>query len=127
MERDDAAVDLGPDRLVADVRVHRVGEVDRRGAGRQRLHRTLRREDVHLVVEEVGAERLHIFGSVLLVALPIHERLDPDHPLVVTFRALAMLVQPVCGNPELRLLVHLPRPQLDLERRAGRPDHGGVE
>jgi hypothetical protein len=36
---------------VAKIRVHRVGEVDRRGAGRQLDDRGLRREDVDAVVE----------------------------------------------------------------------------
>src|SRR5439155_11554779 len=38
VERDDPAVDLRAHRPVADVRVHGVGEVDRRRPGRPRLH-----------------------------------------------------------------------------------------
>ena len=34
-QRDDLAVDLGADAVVADLAVHLVGEVDRRGAARQ--------------------------------------------------------------------------------------------
>src|SRR5204863_520173 len=58
VERDDPAVDLRADHTVADVGVNRVGEVDRRRARRQYLHLALRREDVDLVREEVGAEGL---------------------------------------------------------------------
>src|ERR1700747_1960716 len=35
-QRSDLAVDLGADRHVADVGVHRIGEIDRGGAARQR-------------------------------------------------------------------------------------------
>ena len=127
VKRHDAAVDLRADGLVPDVGVDGIGEVDRRRARRQRLHLALRREDVHLVVEEIGAQRAHELGGVLVVALPIHQRLDPDDPLVVALRALATLVQPVRSDAELGFLVHLARPQLDLERRAGRPDHRRVQ
>ena len=126
MERHDAAVDLGADGLVADVGVDGVGEVDRRRALRQRLHLALRREDVDLVVEEVGAERLHELARVGLVLLPVQQRLHPGEPVVVLL-ALAALVEPVRGDPVLGLLVHLPRPHLDLERRPLGPDHGRVQ
>ena len=127
VQRHDAAVHLGADRLVADVGVHGVGEVDRRRAGRQRLHLALRREDVHLVVEEVGAERAHVLGGVLVVALPVHQRLHPGDPLVVALGRPAALVEPVRGDAVLGLLVHLARPHLDLERRPVRPDHRRVQ
>src|SRR6187200_2586458 len=94
-----------------------------RPALRQRLHLALRREDVDLVVEEVGAERLHELARVGLVLLPVHQRLDPGEPVVVLL-ALAALVEPVRRDPILRLLVHLARAHLDLERRPLRPDHG---
>ena len=53
MQRHDAAVDLRAHRAVADVGVHRVGEVDRGRAGGERLELALRREDVHLVRGEL--------------------------------------------------------------------------
>ena len=51
-QRRDLAVDLGADRHVADVGVHRIGEIDRRRAARQRDQLALRREAEHLVVEQ---------------------------------------------------------------------------
>src|SRR4029079_16043462 len=62
VERNDPAVHLGADSPVADVRVDGVCEVDGARAGRQRLDLALRREDVHLVVEEVGPQRSHVLG-----------------------------------------------------------------
>ena len=58
---------FAPDRAVADVRVHRVREVDRRRARRQHLHLALRREDVDLLGEEVGAQAAHVLARVLVL------------------------------------------------------------
>ena len=64
MQRNDAAVHLRTDRAMADIGVHRVGEVDRRCAGGQRLDRALRGEDEDLLVKEVGAQRLYELAGV---------------------------------------------------------------
>ena len=127
MERHDPAVDLRADGLVANVGVHRVREVDWRRTRRQRLHLALGREDVHLVAEQVCTKCAHVLGGVVVVALPVHQRLDPGDPLVVAFRGAATLVEPVRRNPELGLLVHLTRSHLDLERCPVRADHGRVQ
>ena len=82
VERNDPAVHLRADRAVTDVGVHRVGEVDRRRAGRQRLHLVLRREDEHLLVEEIGAEALHELARVGLVGVDVHELPHPGVPLL---------------------------------------------
>ena len=110
-----------------DVRVHRVREVDRRRARGEHLHLALRREDVHLVGEEVGAEAPHVLARILVLVLPVHERLDPREPLVVRLRGAPALVQPVRRDAVLGLLVHLARAHLDLERLPLGPDHGRVQ
>ena len=56
VERDDLAVHARADAAVADLGVHLVGEVERRGAGCERLDFALGREDVDLLLEEVGAQ-----------------------------------------------------------------------
>ena len=128
MQRDDAAVDLRADRAVADVGVDGVGEVDRRRVGRQHLDLALRREDVDLVVEEVGAEGLEELARVGLVLLPVHQLADPGEPLLVGLGVLlAALVAPVRGDAELGRLVHLARAHLDLERPALGPDDRRVQ
>ena len=71
VERHDPAVDACADGLVADVRVHRVGEVDRRRPRREHLDFALRRVDVDLVDEEVAAHRLLVLARVGLV-VPVH-------------------------------------------------------
>ena len=128
VQRHDAAVDLRADGAVADVGVHGVGEVDRRRVGRQHLDLALRREDVDLVVEEVGAEGLEELARVGLVLLPVHQLADPGEPLLVGLGVLlAALVAPVRGDAELGRLVHLARAHLDLERPALGPDDRRVQ
>ena len=51
-QRRDLAVDLAADRGIADVGMHRIGEVDRRRLARQRDQFALGREAEHLVVEQ---------------------------------------------------------------------------
>ena len=127
MQRDDPAVDLRADRAMAHVGVYRVGEVDRRRARGQRLHLSLRREDVHLLVEDVHAEGLHELPRIALVGVKVHQLLHPGDPLGVLRAALAALVHPVRCDSELRLAVHLARAHLDLERPPLRTDHRRVQ
>ena len=82
---------FAPTVLVADIGVDGVGEVDRGRALRQRLHLALRRKDIDLVVEEVGAERLHELATGRPRLLPVHQRLDPGEPVVVVLAGLPRL------------------------------------
>ena len=82
VERDDLAVHLGADAAVADVGVDRVGEVERGRAGGEVLDLALRREDEHLVLEEVDLERLEELGRVL-VALGLEQLAQPGHLLAL--------------------------------------------
>ena len=56
------AVDLGADAGVADVGVERIGEIDRRGAARQRDQPAARGEAEHLVLEQL---ELGVFEEIL--------------------------------------------------------------
>ena len=80
VERDDLAVHLRADAAVPDVGVDGVGEVERRRAGGEVLHLALRREDEHLVLEEIDLERLQELGGLLL-ALLLEELAQPGHLL----------------------------------------------
>ena len=131
-QRPELAVDLGADRHVADVGVHRIGEVDRRGAARQRDQLALRREAEHLVVEqfELGVlEKLFRVGA-------LGEQLDgAAQPRIgVRFarqhfgrRADAVLVERVRGDAVFGDLVHLAGADLQLDALLAGPDHGGVD
>ncbi len=123
-ERHDAPVDTRPDRAVADIGVDGVGEVDRRGTGRQLADLALRREDVDGVLVEVGAEGVHELTRVARVLLPLHHVPDPRRGVLA---GRLVLVEPVRRDAELRDAVHLGSADLDLERVTAGPDHGGVE
>ena len=77
MQRHDAAVDLRADTAMADVGVHAVGEVERRRSGRQALDLALGREHVHLVGEQVDAQRVHELPRIARVLLPVGELRQP--------------------------------------------------
>ncbi len=126
MQRDDLAVDLGPDAAVADVGVDLVGEVQRRGAGGKRLDLALRREDEDLVLEQVGLQGLGELLRVRDVLLPVHQLLEPLD-LVLARLARVLLVEPVGGDAVLRRLVHLVGADLDLQRAALGSDHRRVQ
>src|SRR3712207_4552862 len=103
VQRDDLAVDARADAAVADLRVDLVGEVQRRGAVRQRLDLALGREDEDLLVEEVDLQRLHELLGVLELLLPVEHVAQPlelllavgGRRLAVGALALALLVDPV--------------------------------
>ncbi len=77
VQRHDLAVDLGAHAAVADVGVDLVREVERRGAGGERLDLALGREDVDLVLHQLAAQVLGELLGVVLVALPVEQRLEP--------------------------------------------------
>src|SRR5947209_16543114 len=118
MQGNDLAVDLCADAAVADVGVDLVREVERGRAGLERLDLALRREDEHLVLEQVDLEALDELLRVLQLLLPVEQRLEPlDAVLGAVAVAVAVarvLVDPVRGDPELRRLVNVMRADLDL-------------
>ncbi|CVM75995.1 Uncharacterised protein [Streptococcus pneumoniae] len=127
-QRDELVVDPGADGAVADVGVDGVGEVHGRGAGRQGADLPLRREDVHLVRPDLGAQRGEELVRVPGVRLPVHHRAQPGRRGL--HRRLAGdlgLVPPVRGDAVLGLAVHLLRADLDLHRLAARHHHRGVQ
>ena len=128
VERHQPVVDLGADRPVTDVGVDPIGEVERRGTRRQVLDVALRREDEHLVLEDVELDAFDELGRVADLALPVHQLAQPGQLGVVVALGLgALLVAPVRRDPDLADGVHRVGPDLDLERLAVERDHGRVE
>ncbi len=142
-ERDEASVDPRSYRAVADLGVHRVGEVDGRGAGRQRYHIALRREDEDFVAREVEAQRFEELARVLGLLLPVEQLPQPGH-VVDGVLALAgvlrhvrtdlggagdrlLLVLPVRGDAVLGAAVHVEGADLELDGLAAGADHRGVQ
>ena len=131
-QRRDLAVDLAADRVVADVGVHRIGEIDRRRLARQRDQLALGREAEHLVVEqfELGVFeeflRIGAFGQQLDGAAQpgIGVRFARQH---LGRRAGAVLVERVRGDAVFGDLVHLLGADLQLDALLAGADHGGVD
>src|SRR5207302_9097776 len=118
-ERHELAVHLRTDAALADLRVDRVGEVDRRGAFRERLHVPLEREDIHLVREQIDPHGVHELARVLHVLLRLDELAQPQERLVeLVLARLLLLVEPVRRDALLGDPVHLAGADLDLDRVA---------
>ena len=101
-----------------------VGEVDRRGAGRQRDDLALGREDVDLVLLQVELERLEELDRVVGLAVDVGDALEPRHLRGVV---LLGLVAPVGRDAVLGPVVHLRGPDLHLDRLAVQPDDRRVQ
>ncbi len=125
-----AAVDAAGDAAVADIGVHRVGEVDRRGALGQLHDAALGREDVDLVREQVD---LHVLDEFQRVARALLQFEDALHPLAgagvgaLLGFLFAGLVQPVRGDPVVGHLFHLAGADLDLDGHAVHAEQRGVQ
>ena len=129
VQRPDLAVDARADTGVADVRVHGVGKVDHGRIVRQRDQVPLWGETENLILEQVELGVVEELLRILGVLKDIHQLLDP---VVVVARRLigrnrAVLVGPVCRQPQLSLLVHVVAADLDFDRLVLRPDDHGMD
>ncbi|CPO62663.1 Uncharacterised protein [Bordetella pertussis] len=70
-QRDELAIDLGGDRLVADVGMDGVGEIDRRGAARQGNDLAARGEDIDRVGEQVDLDVFEELARIAGLALDV--------------------------------------------------------
>src|SRR5206468_5253931 len=88
-----------------------------------------RREDVHLVLEEVGLQRVdELLRPAYDILLPVHQLAQPgDFGIELGVLANALLISPVRGYAVLRDPMHLAGADLDLERFAVEAENGSVE
>ncbi len=117
---------------MAEIGVHRIGEVHRRGSLGEVDHLALRRQHIDGVGEKAAPEGIQPGGCTGRRVLPLQHLPQPcDAVLEGRIAPLearpALLVPPVGGNAELGVLVHLERADLHLERLALRAVHGGME
>src|SRR6185437_11785969 len=107
-QRRQPPVHLGRDAAIADVRVHRVGEVHHRGAARQAQDGAFGSEDVDLVRKEVDLDALEelLRGAVLL---QLDEARQPFACTLLLHRVriAAALVLPVGRDAGLRDAMHV--------------------
>src|SRR5690606_20884143 len=131
VEGNQTAVDAGPHRAVADLGVHRVGEVDGGGALRQGDDVPAGGEDEDFLHRQVEAERLQELAGVLRLLLPVDELPQPGHVggSALGFAAVValLLVLPVRGDAVFCAPVHGAGADLQFHRAAFRADHGGVQ
>ena len=117
---------------MAEVRVHGVREIDRRGAARQVDDLALRREHVDGVGEEALLERGEPLARIGDGVLPVEHLPQPRDLLVergigALRLAAAFLVAPVRGDTVLGMLVHLEGADLHFERLVLGSDHRRVQ
>ncbi len=124
-EGHDAAVDLGAAAAMADLGVHVVGEIERRGVRGQFDDVAFRADRVYTVFEHIVTDLVEQVAAVVAGV----EQLPQEADLLVESRgrAAAFLVAPVSRNAEFRLPVHIERANLDLQRLALRTNHGRVQ
>ncbi len=114
-QRQDAAVDLGPDAGVADLAVHGVGEIHRRGAARQRDQPALRREAEHLVLIQLELGVLEEFVAGGGVVEDLQQVFHPGEAAAILRAGDALLVAPMRGNAVIGHALHLGSADLHLD------------
>ena len=117
------AVDLGPNAGVADPGVDGIGEIYWCGSARQFYNVALGRETEHLVGVHLKLDRLQkilviffgvkLFGQLCNPSGRVHRK--------GVFRPDAIAVRPMSRHAGFRHVVHLPRPDLDLDNLAIAP------
>ena len=115
VDRRDASVDLSARHAVAHSRVDRIGQIDRRCAGRHIHHITLGRKHEHLIRKQID---LDIFDEVLRlgILLRLEQLPDPGKGFLIALLIQPLLVFPVRRNAVFRHFVHLGRADLNLKR-----------
>jgi hypothetical protein len=129
-QRRQATVDAAGDAAVADVGVHRVGEVDGRGAFGQLHDPAFGREHIDLVREQVDLHAFDEFQRVAGALLHFQHAFDPlARAGVGAFWLLvaAGLVQPMGGDAVVGHLFHFAGADLDLDRHAVHAEQRGVQ
>src|SRR6266436_1685824 len=115
VQRRDAAVDARALAVLADLRMHREREVDRRRSFGQTLHVAAGGEDEDLVLVEVDLQELEELLGRVRVLLQLQQLPEPRQMAVQLVRALApFFEQPVRRDAVLRGVVHFMGADLDL-------------
>ena len=141
-QRREIAVDLGADGIVADVRMHGIGEVDHRRTARQRDQAAFRREAEDLIVKQLQFRMFEKFLGTVADGEQRERFLEPavgaafgrqlvriDRTGAVEGRraADAVLVEEMRGDPLGCEFVHILGPDLQFDALMAGTDNGRVQ
>ncbi len=130
VERHDAPVDLGSAAVMADLGVHAVGEVQRRGALGQVDGVAVRGEHIDPVGLDIDPELVGQAADVAQLLVPFEHLAQPGDLLLVMIGAgidVGALVAPVRAHPQFGLLVHGQGANLHLQHLAFGTQHRRVQ
>src|SRR5262245_35799950 len=122
-----AAVDLGADAGVADLGMHRIGEIDRSGATRQGDKIALRREAEHLILEHLELCMLKEFLGPRRVLEDVQQLPQPAILPSIDGPLGPLLVTPVGGDAQFGDLMHIAGADLELDALFFRSDHSRMQ
>src|SRR5712691_10634114 len=125
-QRQQPAIDPGADAGIADLRVDRIGEIDRGGAARQGDQIALRGEGEDLVLEHLELGVLEEFFGIGGMVEDFEQFAQPA-VLPPVDAARLLLVDPVRGDAELGHLVHVAGADLHLDALPLGTDHAGMD
>ena len=124
-----SAVDLGAHRRVADIGMHGIGKIDRRGAARKRNQLAFGRKAEHLVLihAQLGmfVEFLRAFAAFKQIDHIAQPLVGADGGRIALVDLLA--ITPMGGDAAFRHVVHFLGADLHLDALVFRPDHGGMD
>ena len=129
-QRHQFVVDPRGRAMVADVGVHRVGEIDGGRAARQRHDLALGSEDVDFLGKQVALDVLEKLLRVARLGLNLEQALQPAMRLQLRFGDVDLaigLVQPVRRDARFGDAMHVLRADLRFQRRAERSEQRRVQ
>ena len=129
VQRHHLPIDLGAGTFDPDFRVDLEGKVQRRAARRQFHDFSLRGEDEYLIGEHIHLQGFHELLGVIHFFLQFDGLPQPGQ-FLFRFFVVALdpgLILPMGRDTVFRYLMHLPGPDLDLERRFIFPDQRGMD
>jgi len=106
--------------------VHRIGEVDRRGAARQGIEVALGGEDEDLILVHLELGVLEKLLGIRGMLQDVEEFAQPAI-LAALVLALPLLVAPMGGHTEFGDLMHFPGADLDFDPLLFRSNDAGME
>ena len=115
IERHNLAVHLGDGEMIADIRVDRVGKINRCRSSRQRHDISLWSKKKYLILKNIDLHVAHELDSFLVFVDNFFDGFDPI-TILGGFGFTGFRIGKVCRHSDLCLSVHLECANLDLSR-----------